>query len=402
MTRYYRERTRLDNALQSIIEYSIPSGSGNVPNGSGTQLQITNLTYEISQDYIGRPVADSPFVLHKRDRTDAPIISGSQTTDWNHFGYMAKSVTNYIADNVRLGYTGHVYPSSKSDLQIATEVLARTNPSRPQVNPGALIQDLVELPQMLLNLGNNLKNKEPPLRLPPNSGKSAAGAYLGISFGWAPLFEDIASLLDVYKYIDRRNAELHALFEKKGGAHHRVSFGSPSASEGPSMDLAESGGWIGLVRYKHTAETKSKVWATVRWFPTTAPGWHPNDAEVLALAKKVVTGATASGAFVAAWDVIPWTWLLGWVINVRSFVLANGNTIAAASSPVSIMRTWDTTHSFSDFESTQGFVHSTSGTIRNTTKQRFIYSGTTFGAFLPHLDAGRLSVLTALTVQRLR
>lgn len=402
MTRYYRERSRLDGAISGSIVWSVPSGSGSIPNGTSVQPTLSNPKWEKSRDYIGRPVTDSPFIIDGWDRTGISPSNGvNPGAGSNHFGWEAASVNNVIVGRLATDYAWHVYPSgSKTDLEISTEVLARTNPSRPQVNPGMWLQNLWELPFTLKGIGDNLKNGNPPKKL--GGAKNAANVYLGFLFGWAPLFEDITVLLNVMSYVDRRNAELHALFEKKGGAHHRVQFGTFSASETSNNEILDSGGAFGVVNAKRVGETKMRVWATVRWFPTTAPGWHPNDAEYLALAKKVVTGATASGAFAAAWDVIPWTWLLGWVINVRSFVMANGNTIPAASSPVSIMRSYETTHTFSNVTYSRSWIHGGEGTIKVWTKQRFIFSGTTFGAFLPHLDAGRLSVLGALTVQRLR
>jgi hypothetical protein len=374
-------------------------GYGN-PVGFGNYQTIAYATEEISKDYIGRPVEDSPFIIDKVDRSGVnPTSYHNEGAVNNWIGYDTYDISNVICGRLAYDYGWHVTPATKSDIEIATETLARTNPSRPTVNPGAMLQSLWELLPMLKNAGDQLKNGRPPKRL--GGAKNASNVYLGILFGWAPIFDDLDTLLNVYKYVERRNAELRALYEKKGGAHHRVKFGSHHASEGPYSDIIDSGGFFGLCTATRVAETKLDVWATVRWYPSTAPGWHPSDAEYLALAKKVVSGATASGAFVAAWDLIPWTWLLGWVLNVRSFVLANGNTIPAHSSGVSIMRHWETTHRFSNGWSNKG-IDLGLGTIRVSRKQRFIFSGTTFGAFLPHIDAGRLSVLSALTVQRLR
>jgi hypothetical protein len=250
---------------------------------------------------------------------------------------------------------------------------------------------------MLYNIGNNLKDATRRRPRKP-SPKGYANAYLSGLFGWSPLFDDISTLLDVSSYISRRNRELHKLFEGRG-TRSRIDYGAQHNTF-EDVQFLESGWPFGVLGATRKVVTSDHIWGTVRWKPTTSPGWHPSEEEYLALAKKVVSGATASGAFASAWDLIPWTWLLGWLVNVRSFVLANGNTVPAAPGPVCLMRE---TRSIQTFVPSNpgGFLRT--GTITNWIKNRYIFpDGATFGAFLPHLDAGRLSVLSALAVQRLR
>jgi hypothetical protein len=80
------------------------------------------------------------------------------------------------------------------------DLVAGTNPSRPVTNIPIWIQNLVELPKMVKQLGD-LLNKPALLANP----KGAASSYLGYSFGWAPLVDDLLKLLDVQSYVIKRS-----------------------------------------------------------------------------------------------------------------------------------------------------------------------------------------------------
>jgi hypothetical protein len=385
VTRYLRTRNILE-------QYSAGHSEGRFFGSPWEYNQAAYLYSVHTEDYIGRPIVDKPFISSGVDRSGVGRLTTSST---GLFPGDYTLISNWIPERLTYDYGGdHALSTRKGDLEMVTETLARTNPSRPVVSLGTYLQDLAELPKMLFNLGSNLRNAGKPSKR--NGPRSTASSYLGVKFGWVPLFDDINTLLDVSLYISRRNKELHNIFQGKG-SRHNVNYGTIHNSF-EDVQYISSGSPLGLVVANRKVATADRMWCVVRWKPTTSPGWHPSEEEYLALAKKVVSGATASGAFASAWDLIPWTWLLGWLINVRAFVLANGNTIPAASSPVSVMRETKTTQTFAP-NASQPWAASV---IKNWSKRRFIYSGSTFGAFLPHLDAGRLSVLGALAVQRLR
>jgi hypothetical protein len=343
-------------------------------------------------DHHGQPAsADTPMWMEGIDKSGVnPISFYSQ--GWGNWPNDYTEVTGWYPDQLQGWdfYAAHAYVEGFRNGPIAaTDVLARTNPSRPKANLGMLIQDFVELPRMIFSLGNNLKNG------PTNSAQNAASGYLSYRFGWAPLYEDLKLFLEVAEYVSKRNKELHKLFEG-GGTRHRVELDKATGTDETTQFL-HSGWPIGFRMARRHVHSKHRSWGTVCWTPTTAPGYKPSESEYLDLAKKTVHGATASGLFASAWDVIPWTWLLGWIVNVRAFVLAHGNTIPAQSSPVCIMHEIDTTQTFVPLS-----YEGPTDVVKTWRKQRNVYPGATFGAFLPHLDAGRLSVLGALTVQRFR
>ncbi len=346
-------------------------------------------------DYRGSPTSDGLLDIQEYDKSKLTLVEGQggaqSDPTWHQYenfplGRYKSDFTTYV--------TGTFSGLPSEDVQ-HTEIRARTNPSRPDYAIGHYIQDLVELPRMIKDIGDQLKRGS--RRASPD--KTAANNYLAAKFGWLPLFDDMQKLFDVYKYIDRRNDELARLFSSSG-LKRRVGLGEFTGTNTQTV-FVESGP-RGSLTARAEQVLLCKTWGTIRWKPTIPPSHYPNNSARLALAKKTVLGATASGAFASSWDLIPWTWLLGWCTNVRSYVLAHGNTVPAAPSGMScLMRHTVGTREFKVTSISSG-LKGGYGTIEYERKQRSVRAKPSLSAFLPYLDGGRLSVLGALAVQRFR
>ncbi|UJQ85290.1 MAG: putative maturation protein [Alehxovirus pseudonemoriscola] len=353
------------------------------------------------RDLTGTPHTDGVLWLEKHDRSGIPYATGSAgdpgdpDPEHSYFTY-----TNYVVGRFRgdLGYSG--FPGWPHDHYpgAVTHVLAETNPSRPNIVPGALLQDLWTLPKLLNELGSLIRSGNRAI-----GHKGVANTALAAKFGWVPLMNDVSDLLGVLENVARRNDELKRLFSE-GGLRRRVRLGR-KFSHSTSYPTVESGilGSPGFITYREDLSSQSDAWATVRWLPNGGPGAPTSDAERLNLARRTVLGATASGIFASSWDLIPWTWLLGWVVNIRDYVLAHGNTVPA--SPVGnvnlMMHTEDT------FDYTPHYVPDWvamgSGNTTNSWKTRIPFPATpTVSAHLPYITADRLSTLALLAVQRIR
>lgn len=382
MARHHRDRY-----------FGIPFSNGYISkqvNGVPSMTPASNFDefFRDSGDYIGQPVVDSDFRLEKCDKSKIDRLSGYNDLGGGNF----VNVVNHPLGKYESGYD-YVKLSSgaPSYSALATTALARTNPSRPEFVAGELIQGIASVPRMIKEIGDHLRKGS-------INPRGIAGQYLAANFGWLPLFDDMGKMLDVHRYIDRRNAELKRLFSNQG-LRRRVSLGSYTNTETTTQFV--SSGTNGTLTCKRSIRAQSRIWATCRWKPALHPAQYPSDSQRLALAKRIVIGATASGAFASSWDLIPWTWLLGWSVNVRDFVLAHGNTIPCTHDDVNVMDTHYQTQEFRVL-SRSSWLHGGDGVIEHERLIRSIRSKPALNAYIPHLSGKRLSILGALTVQRFR
>lgn len=362
----------------------------------GNNVLVQNPTSRLGfwmDDFVGRPIADTGLnFFHPEIWNVTPVNGGSPDPGGGAPFHYAKDFYPSNLVGPMLGWSTSGWPITSNSV-LVTETMARTNPSRPFVNPGELLQNLFTLPKMLRDIGDLLK-----------SGKSAIGAQgvanqaLAAKFGWVPLINDISNLLDVFRQIDRRNDELKRLYSMKG-LRRRVKLRDLSTFTQTNWAI-DSGFPLYMTG---TENTRNRViqWGVMRWKPTSHPSYHLSDTERLQLAKRLVLGISASGAFASSWDLIPWTWLLGWVTNVKSYVLAHGNTVPCApSGPIMVMS--EVTQDRWAHKINLGSGYSGGeGHTQYVWKLRHVATKPSLSAYLPYLTGDRLSTLSLLAVQRL-
>lgn len=348
------------------------------------------LRQEVCNDWVGSPVAPSHFgcVSVKGDHArvsgvcDVPLWPGQP---WRFtFNDCPINQTNPL-DTSPLG------PPSGWVL----DLVAGTNPSRPVVTPPTLIQDLVELPKMLREAGRFLTN--PRAYAGP---KGLADVFLSVKFGWAPLIDDITKILDLQKDVDKRAKELHRLASGRG-LRRKLTFRDDNQAATAYANVATIGSSFATLNL--SCDVRKRTWGTITWRPTILPPYHPGDAGTNALARQIVLGLTPEGLAKGAWDVIPWTWLLGWCTNVGKFALAYSNTVPATWSNACFMSqvttsvrpagiTYSGPWEKHDLRFSGGYVV--------TDSNRTVGTGVAVGVNMPFMDMSRLSVLGALFSQR--
>lgn len=373
--------------------YYIGAVNNNPIGGEAKYLASSGIRMD---DKVGRPISDGTLSYRRFDKTKLGHWSGSvnQPGDPTWTVYHDMPIPHFHGIDLTWYPYTLVYPDLQTVSYYNTAALARSNPSRPEFVPGELIRDLVDLPKMIKSIGDLLRTGYKKRGF----AHEAANRYLESKFGWAPLFHDIEMLLDVYKYIDRRNEEVNRLYGANG-LKRRIKFGRHTAfATGTIFALSGNSGQVTETARQYA---KLEYYATVRWKPTIPPKYYPNHSKMLADAKRAVLGATASGGFASSWDLIPWTWMLGWVTNVRDYVIAHGNTFPCAPGTINrigehdiVLELEPTSHS--------SWLHGTGGSISYTYKTRNIGTGASISAYPPYLKAGRLSTLAALGVQRFR
>ena len=357
----------------------------------GSWFEVTRTRTSTCTDFTGSPVVDSS--LTSTQLKGCMIVNG-------------RFLSNYAPSSLR--YTEFedwpivVSKGTVSNVPLpapsgwALDLVARTNPSRPVVTPLTLLQDLIELPRMLRDLPTLISRKRGIL-----TAKGASNAYLSTIFGWMPFVEDIKKLLDLSSDIDKRAMELNRLYSS-GGLRRKITLGGDH--QVGRVEETLSGQGSAVIYIPVSVSVERTMWATIRWKPTQLVPHHPGDAKVRQLARQVVSGMTSEGLAKGLWDVLPWTWMVNWFTNVGNYALAQSNTVPAQHMSKNFMSqvkvTWTPGPSRPvNVLSDQTSIHCDQTYVQKT---RIPSSGVTPGFQLPFIDSKRLSVLSALAIQRLK
>jgi len=256
---------------------------------------------------------------------------------------------------------------------------------------------------MIKNLGDLLTRKQ--RGLPLVSGNDIANHYLATQFGWLPLIRDIQDLMDLQSHTMKRVRELNSLYKSPKGLRRRLQFESASSSTTTEDVLGLAGSAVMRTTISHMIVKNS--WGTINWRPSNPIGFvSPSDSQIQDQAYRVVRGLTVEGTLKGAWDLIPWTWLLGWFTNVGKLALANSNTVPASHGPCCFMSQSRTASEISNVTITGSDAGrnavTSSGVFIETRKTRVVSGAVVPGFNVPFLSTFRLSILAALGVQRIR
>lgn len=379
LTRTRSRVTQLESG--SIVSTYLGSPAGN----THTDFKIkTDYCQDVSHDKGN----DHPLKIEHLDASDLSPITGTVVN-----GGWTGVVTNYYPFPSTV--MSHISSPTDSVSGLGLELLVRTNPSRPVVTPLTLIQDLVDIPKQLRDVGRLIRT---PKRL--LSAREIANQNLAIQFGWLPLIKDVQDLIKLQKHIHRRMGEIERLYSGRG-LYRRVDFGD-GGSEATTKTTVLSSSSTKTYVSKIQRFTYVEKWGTVRWKPLYVPRYHRTDAEIIKEIGRVCSGMTAEGLFQGAWDLIPWTWLIDWFSNASDFLKAYSNTIPAYPSHACIMRKRTTVGNFSKDPSSTCPLGGGEGLATLITKERFLGNSLLLNVSIPFISNRRLSILGSLFIQRFR
>lgn len=249
---------------------------------------------------------------------------------------------------------------------------------------------------MLREAGKFLQN---PKRY--SGPRDLASQFLAVKFGWFPLIQDLKVLLNVQSYVEKRKKELHQLYYGNGLRRKRNVEEDTSEVNGFQYMTVGVGGTYTL---KWSVFTKKKSWATIRWRPTAPPKYHPADMRYNRQVRDLVLGLSVEGTISGVWDVIPWTWLLDWFYNFGDMLNSTSFSIPATYSNVCFMSQADIIADSPHVEDLHQVAVCTleaKNHILRSLKNRSVLTGPPLaGANMPDWDMSKLSVLSALYVQR--
>lgn len=386
VTRVLRTRSRSFTVSGSVALYPSPNYTGTPSYTPGTITRSSSCS-----DYRGRPITDSPFTSYQR----------SGAVIWNGKARNGVSSRIFLKFPQSGGGTGEPDALAYNTLPPPNgwylTAIARSNPSRPVVTPPELLQDFVEIPRQLRDVWKALRH--PKSIVTP---KGLANNYLGIKFGWLPLLEDVENLLNLQALVTKRSQELAQLYSGRG-LRRRIKFGEDTKSFSTYNDIAMSG-VNSFVRLRHDQLITKKSWATIRWKPTEIPPYHPQDARSINQIRRIVLGLTPEGMAKGLWNVIPWTWLIGWFTNVGSYLLVKSNTVPAIYSNCCFMSMMVSTIVPVNPTAINCIIDEMkpSGGLLRIDRTRIVADYVLPGVNIPFLGVSQLSVLAALGTQRMR
>jgi hypothetical protein len=345
-----------------------------VDNSSGLYLQSQQCI-----DEVGSPGADHTLVIDKYEWAQVGVVNGKHLDGGGSF----REYSNWVSPLTK-GNLGHLStPGLMSVPDAANKLLARTNPSRADIQTLVFVAELRDAPQLVKLAGDTIL-------------KRGAGAYLSWEFGWAPLIDDIKKMLDFRSRVDKRVRELHQLYGK-GGLRRRMTLDRATAESSSTITVESN--LSGFIKARKAHFTNVRRWGTVRYLPTSLP--PKDESDYHKLAARLVYGLTPSMS--SLWNALPWTWLSDWFIGIGDYIDATDNTVPTLRESCCIMTEYTSSVRF-DPVTPLPFSEWSYGpsTFTCVTKVRNPGQGASVTVNVPFLSAHQLSILGALFINKHR
>lgn len=285
-----------------------------------------------------------------------------------------------------------------------TSVMARTNPSRSTVSVPAFIGELKDIPRMVQSLGDLGRRLQASGYRPGGRGATRANdlanLYLTGQFGISPLAGDLAKLCLLPLEVERRFDEIRRM-QRRGGLSRKRTIASGVVTGGVQNDPVHSL-WVGIACRK-TVITRYKMWGSVRWSVPYIPALGgPRDFEALRTVTRAVSGLNGIGMVEAAWQLMPWSWLVDWFGNVDEYISAHNHAIPGTATMGCVMTQYHTTETYTRLPGNSA-IKGGDATFTRIDKMRVASSPSSLPEFtLPFFTGRQMSILGALAVQRFR
>lgn len=295
----------------------------------------TKTQHELFEDVVNNRGPFNSRYYHNnpaRKRTDTKtggfingtaINSNTYRVVWNNWGNTWMSAQSLDHSAVA---------NEPSDGWCASEVVSRTNPSKPSVNIPLSIIELKDIPRMLRKkLGARLKG----------------GTAIEASFGYGPLIGDIIEMVKVVKSIDKRIATLNALGDGNLSRHRKLWSGSTINHIDGLFDIDYTSR-ASIRANKRVYTTRVSKYATAQWRPNFDISEF-SDHEKWKYAMRIAFGLEPSNLLSTLYDALPWSWFVDWFTNLGDMVALTNNSAASMIGPPVVSTVRETTLKVSGF-----------------------------------------------------
>jgi hypothetical protein len=323
------------------------------------------------------------FCLNGECIYDPLILGGSQSYKFTNTSWQGRSL---YANNLSVSVIDANYWK--------TRALANLNPNRPTLDVPLFLFELKDFPRMLRQLGDFLrlliqKDRIDLTRFPD--------WFLGYSFGWAPLIQDVTTLFGLARDIENRKRYLKNL--ERGGRVKRSLFRGPLQdyvlADGMSLFPIFNNGVPGFTHaYKadrHVRET-GRIWFSANAKLTTP---LPPNSDLETLSTDLVLGLQIRPDLV--WNMIPWSWLIDYFTNIGDVMETYDGLVGYQVSRMCLMVEQSLTDFPERIRTAPGVTESYGNVNRTVRKRRFVYPYPTPSVTLtPFLTGGQVANLGAL------
>lgn len=274
--------------------------------------------------------------------------------------------TDYLCDFSRDRVPSHIIPDGRDrgDSVYAVETLAKTNPYRTDWSTTVFIKELIDVTQLFSLAAKSFT-------------EFVGNAYLSYRFGWIPFVQDIKTLNKLTTLIERRIKEFSSLAQK-GGLRRHVLLDSYSGEfdSGPGFEFNTT--WNLFIYGQYRTVTRTHVWGSVSWVPTTDWIIPLDGLTAFNLAcRQVLDSEELDPATV--WQMIPFSWLVDYFVKVNDSFIASEHPPEIQPRDVCIMRHYVTDENGTPDGTHSGTVVSGGGfAIRHESKDRSVVSSVPF------------------------
>jgi len=271
---------------------------------------------------------------------------------------------------------------------------ARCKPGNPTASVGQFLIELRDLPRIPFQQLSKFRD--------------LGSEYLNVVFGWKPFVQDLISMYNTFANL---RAQLERLVANRGKPiKRRMRLGNTESVSTSSTTSPFGNVWLypstGTVSFPSTKTVDVTTHQDFE-FSGTFKYWIPDLGENLWTNKATYALFGLNPTPKLLWDVIPWTWLIGWCSNIGD-VLANissnaVDSLVADHAYVVGKHTRVTTTTVNGGQmSLQGTVIpvTCSASITDEVLHRVPASPYGFGILPTSLDAGQIAILSALGISR--
>jgi hypothetical protein len=282
--------------------------------------------------------------------------------------------------------------TSRNSSDVATELVARTNPSQAHISIPTFIgeaKDWFDLPKQIREFGR--------------SGflKAAASANLSWRFFAKPLISDVQKLLTFNEAVEKRLKVL-ARLRKDGFLSRRLLLGVDEV-KGSHTETLQT--FLCTVKALHSEKWTRRSWATCKWlFAPSVDVLTMDSTEERLFARRLTGGCTTFGMVEAMWELLPWSWLIDWFGSVGTWLCALNNSIQCYPSRLNLMNeyTYEGKYSITSAPTDLQVVPGNQMWVSKTRLPLATYLAyVPFIPSIPAFSAGQLSILGSLAIQRL-
>lgn len=358
-------------------------------------------------DVVGNYPEPNGLMITKT-RYTFPVINGTQFDTLGRAirKYHHCPITYHAVPPSLIAPTG--FPPQMSDEDLALGAL-RTNPLSADVNLLAFVGELKDFPLLLRQLGLTgikafrAKMTEMTKRATTKGHRAELLGELNLAyrFGVAPMVGDLAKMLAFTSLVDKRVAVLRKL-QKNGGIKRRFRIEDVTVSKLGPEHITESLLSV-FFRGQDVDEYTRRQWATVRWQLRDLDALPKSNVAMRRFATQLVTGFHAHGAIEAMWELVPWSWLIDWFLDVGTWLKRHNNMVPLTPSPACVMTHTSSRRTVVNTQVPGWATVSGPNTATHETKRRTVLSSEL--ADLPQfrmnlLSAGQLSILGSLAITK--